>query len=152
MRGYSLNRIIRNRIAYLNGKKRAYKIAAVIRDTMRDVEEVARFKAPKFLSAYLDVVKFYLEEIGQADLFPADLRFDLFLEFGVSTTTLLSMIQLGLSRTSAVAINEFLGTDDLSEPDVLDRLSNRRWQTLDIPNVVKREIEQLLQREARSAA
>jgi hypothetical protein len=52
---------------------------------MRDVEETGRFKAQKYLAAYLDVVKFHLEQIERLDLFPANLRFDLCLEFGVAT-------------------------------------------------------------------
>lgn len=113
---------------------------------MRDVEEVARFKAPKYLSAYMDVLRFYLRETGREDLISEQLNYDLYLEFGVATNTLLSMIGLGLSRTSAVEINDWLGNDELDETAVLERLRSRRWQALAIPNLVKREIAELLQR------
>ena len=146
MRGMPLGQIIRRRIAYLERTGRAYKLPAVIRDTMRDVEEVARFKAPKYLSAYLDVLRHHLGQIGKADIFPSHLTFDLYLEFGVATDTLLSLIGLGLSRTSAVALNEFLGSDRLSEDDLLQQLSSRRWTAFDMAAVVKREIEQMLSR------
>jgi hypothetical protein len=152
MRGLPLGQIIRRRIAYLEGRKRVYKLPAVIRDTMRDVEEVARFRAPRYLVAYLDVLKHYLDEIGQGDLFPEGLRFDLYLEFGVATQTLLSLIGLGLSRTSAVAINEFLSDDTSSEESVLDWLRTRRWETLDLPAVVRREVDSLLARRLHMAA
>jgi hypothetical protein len=150
MRGFPLGKIIRNRIAYMERKNRPYKLAALIRDTMADVEEIARFKAPKYLAAYLDVLKHYLASVDQESLLPPDLRFDLYLEFGVATETLLSFIGLGLSRTSAVAINEFLGNDKMTEDQVLQWLSTRRWETQDLPAVVKREIDALLQRRTRS--
>lgn len=102
MRGLPLGQIIRRRITYLESRNREYHMPAVIRDTMRDIKEVARFRAPKYLAAYLDVLRHHLEEIGQGELFPDDLKFDLYLEFGVATETLLSLIGLGLSRTSAI--------------------------------------------------
>lgn len=152
MRGLPLGQIIRRRITYLQERGRQVNLPAVIRETMRDVEEVARFRAPKYLAAYLDVLKFHLDETGHGDLFPEGLRFDLYLEFGVATETLLSLIGIGLSRTSAVAINEFMADDSLSEDAVIEWLQSRRWQTLDIPAVVRREVQSLLARRAHLVA
>ena len=152
MRGLPLGQIINRRIKYLSEKDKPINTSAVIRQTMQDVEEVARFRAPKYLAAYLDVLKHHLDDIGQSDLFPKDLRFDLYLEFGVATQTLLSLIGIGLSRTSAVAINDFLGSDVLTEGDVLRWLRTRRWETLDIPAVVRREVNDLLSRRDNIAA
>lgn len=120
--------------------------ARIIRDTMRQVEEIARFKAPKYLSAYLDVLRFHFSQQGADDQFPEELSFDLYLEFGVSTQTLLALIGLGLSRNSAIEMNEFLARGDLSEEEVLSTLLAREWEALDLPNVVKREIRQMLLR------
>jgi hypothetical protein len=152
MRGLPLGQIIRRRIRYLGEHGRRYILATVIRNTMRDVEEVARFRAPKYLSAYLDVLKYHLHEIGQENLLAADLNFDLYLEFGVATKTLLSLIGIGLSRTSAVALNEFLGNDSMTEEDLFAWLSTRRWDALEIPAVVKREVDRVLVRRDRLAA
>lgn len=152
MRGLPLGQIIRRRISYLQDHNRSISLPAVIRDTMRDVEDVARFRAPKYLAAYLDVLKYHLDEIGEGELFPEGLRFDLYLEFGVATETLLSLIGIGLSRTSAVAINEFMADDSLSEDGVVQWLQSRRWQTLDIPAVVRREVDGLLSRRAHLVA
>lgn len=144
MRGLSLGQIIRSRINYFEKKKKQYNLPTVIRNTMGDVEEIARFRAPKYLSAYLDVLKYHLDEIGQGDLFPEGLQFELFLEFGVATQTLLSLIGLGLSRTSAVTINEYLSDDKMTEDAAYQWLKARRWEGLDIPAVVRREIDGLL--------
>ncbi|HEY4942304.1 MAG TPA: DEAD/DEAH box helicase [Rhizomicrobium sp.] len=152
MRGKPLGQIIRARIAYLVRTKRPYKLPTVIRETMKDVEEIARFRAPKYLAAYLDVLKFHLDRIGKANLFPSNLRFDLYLEFGVATPTLLSLIGLGLSRTSAVALNEFLANDALTEQQLLTQLSTGRWRNFDLPAVVKREVGQVIERRALLAA
>lgn len=125
---------------------RSYELQALIRDTMKDVEETARFKAPKYLSAYLDVLRFHLQRIDRLELFPANLRFDLYLEFGVATRTLLSLIGIGLSRTSAVALNEFLADDQLTEGQLLQRLAAGQWRLYDMPVAVKREIDGIVGR------
>jgi superfamily II DNA/RNA helicase len=146
MRGYPLVRIIRERISWLEARGAGIPTARAIRDTMKDVEEIARFKAPKYLSAYMDVLRLHLSEIGREELLTDRLNFELYLEFGVGTKTLISMIGLGLSRTSAVEINDWLGNDDLDEVAVLARLRTRRWQSLPIPKVVKRELTEVLAR------
>lgn len=146
MRGFPLGQIIKNRISYAKKHGRTDKLPKIIRDTMKEVEEYARFKVPKYLAAYLDVLKYHLHEIGQANLYPDNLKFDLYLEYGVATKTLLSLIGIGLSRTSAIAINEYLADNELDETEVVERLKTRRWETLSLPNIVKREITQTLGR------
>jgi hypothetical protein len=141
MRGLPLGQIIGRRITYMEEHNRVYELQALIRDTMKDVEETARFKAPKYLSAYLDVLRFHLERIGRLDLFPTNLRFDLYLEFGVATRTLLSLIGIGLSRASAVALNEFLADDQLTEEQLLRQLGTGQWRLYDMPGAIKREID-----------
>ncbi|OBQ56756.1 DEAD/DEAH box helicase [Halodesulfovibrio spirochaetisodalis] len=152
MRGYPLGTIISNRIKYLRDRGKEVRLPQVIRNTMRDVEEVARFKAPKYLSAYMDVLRFYLQESGQEHLITEDIKFDVYLEFGVGTETLLSFIGLGLSRTSAVSLNDFLADDKMGEDDVFSWLQERHWESFDIPALVQREVSELLKRKERLAS
>ncbi len=155
MRGKRLGEMISAAVARerrKGTKTENIRYARIIRDTMRLVEEIARFKAPKYLSAYLDVLRLHFEMRGESEAFPDHLSFELYLEFGVSTQTLLSLIGLGLSRTSAIEMNEYLGRSELTEVEVLDVLSDRSWESLDLPNVVKREIRTMLaRRDVRSA-
>lgn len=153
MRGKALGRMIGEKIEREQRKvdrrsdaasRKPFPYARCIREVMRDVEEVARFRAPKYLSAYMDVLKLFFAEREAAHLFPADLAYDLYLEFGVSTKTLLSLISIGLSRTSAIELNEFLAQDDLGEVEVLSRLETRDWEALDLPSVVKRDIQRAI--------
>jgi hypothetical protein len=70
----------------------------------------------------------------------------------VATQTLLSLIGLGLSRTSAVAINEFLSDHEMTEDAAIQWLQTRRWERIDLPAIVRREIDGLLHRRARLVA
>ncbi|UWR03470.1 DEAD/DEAH box helicase [Ruegeria conchae] len=120
--------------------------ASLIRSTFEIVETVARFLAPKYLSAYLDVLRLHFQEQDRLDDFPENLKLDLFLEFGVSTDTLLSLIGIGLSRTSAIELNEYLARSDMSKEEVAEFLRRGLWETYDLQNVVKREVRSTVQR------
>jgi len=108
---------------------------------MKDVEEFARFQVPKYLSCYIDVLKQYLRSVDRGDLITADLDINILLEFGVPGGTQLSLMGLGLSRTSALALAEYIANDQLSEEGCLAWLRENDWRSLNLPILVKREID-----------
>jgi hypothetical protein len=112
---------------------------------MKDVEEVARFQAPKYLSCYIDVLKQHLIAVGRSDLLTSDLDINILLEFGVPGGTQLSLMGLGLSRTSALALAEFIAADSLSEEACVSWLRENDWRSLNLPALVKRDIDIALQ-------
>ena len=145
MHGSPLSMIIKQNEDYYTSRKRDdISIAQIIRDTMSVVEEISRFRAPKYLSAYLDVLQKYLVDTERTKLYPDTLKLDLFLEFGVATKTLLSLISIGLSRTSALALNEHISNDHLSELDVTKRLVGGQWEGWQLPLIVRREVKDLI--------
>jgi hypothetical protein len=142
LQGLSLSAIIRKRIKYHKKNNKTFTLPVLIRDTMNMVEETARFKAPKYISAYVDVLKLFLTEIGRDDLIDEDFDIGVALEFGVSSTTLLSLMQLGLSRMSAVALYEKIAQDDLDRDGCLSWINEHapNFAGMDLPNLIVREI------------
>lgn len=142
LQGYSLARMIQKDIDYLNSVKRPFKLPDVIRGTMELVEQTARFRAPKYFSAYVDVLHQHLRAIGRGDLITDDLDIGTQLEFGVSSRTLLSLLELGLSRMSAVALYEKIARDDLNQEACISWAVERdaAFEGLGIPTVILREI------------
>lgn len=146
LKGYSLARIIRDSIGWHLEVGRPFKLPDLIRGTMELVEQIARFRAPKYLSAYMDVLNLHLREVGREDLISEGLDIGTQLEFGVSTVTLLSLMELGLSRMSAVALYEKIARDDLSKEGctawIIERIG--QFQALDIPVLIIREVRERL--------
>jgi len=142
LKGHPLSLMIRKRLDYHRRHDQPVQLGQVIRSTMELVEQVARFRAPKYLSAYVDVLRFYLEEIDRSDLLNDDLEIGIALEFGVSSRTLLSLMELGLSRMSAVALNELVAQQDLSKDGCVQWIVEHRSviETADLPIVVVREV------------
>ncbi len=144
MNGYSLARIISEREKYSKKENMNYNIHRIIRDTMKDVEEIARFQAPKYLSCYVDVLKSFLESQKKKSLISNLSNVHIIMEFGVSSKTQLSLIGIGLSRTSAITLSEIIPEDSLDENQVLDWLNNNKWMTEDMPQLIIAQIEMVL--------
>lgn len=142
LQGFSLSRMIRRNIEYHVSRKRPYKLPVLIRQTMELVEQIARFRAPKYFSAYMDVLQAHLRAIGRLDLIEEELDIGTQLEFGVSSRTLLSLLELGLSRMSAVALYEKIAHDDLSQQACVDWVVERdsQFEGMGIPSLILSEI------------
>lgn len=142
LKGYSLARMIRDNIDYHHSRKRPYKLPTLIRQTMELVEQIARFRAPKYFSAYVDVLHAHLRAIGRVDLIKDELDIGTQLEFGVSSLTLLSLMELGLSRMSAVALFEKMARDDLNQQACVAWAVERdaQFEGMGIPAIILSEI------------
>ena len=122
-------------------------IHVTIRNVLQDIEAVARYKAPKYLSCYNDLLRYLLLQIGRDDLAYEVEDITLYLEMGVNTKTQLSLLNLGLTRTSAVELKTFITADNYSERECIDWLNNpdNNWQSRNLPEIVKREIQKILE-------
>jgi hypothetical protein len=140
MRGYSLARLIRERIDHY----RDDDVSKLIRDTMADVEQIARFQAPRHLSCYCDLLRHFLGLKHRDDLIGRIPDLSMLLEFGVSQGTQMSLIVWGLSRTSAIAVSELIARDGMSLLECDEWLKKGDWRSFALPALVKREVEQVL--------
>ncbi|WP_340673044.1 DEAD/DEAH box helicase [Brevibacillus agri] len=144
IRGDSLSLIIQKNWRYWkdNGKN----LAQVIRDTMRDIEEYARFKFVKYSSCYIDVLKYYLMSIDRTDLVEKIPSLNIWLEFGASQLTQVSLMSLGLSRTSAIAVSELIVADGLTAKECIQWLFALNLAGTDLSPIIIEEIRQVLRR------
>lgn len=140
MRGMPLSRLISDRLSYARRRGNP-NIPAIIRGTMSDVEQIARFQAPKYLACYQDLLRAYAEQVG-SNAFD-DLTFDvsMMLELGVSRPTEVSLMALGLSRTTTIAVSELIIDDDFKPADALAWLRHQDLESLALPALVRREVQ-----------
>lgn len=142
LRGLSLAAIIQARIRFNQRNGRSFELPKLIRDTMALVEQTARFLAPKFVSAYMDVLGFHLGRLGKAELITNEYDIGVMLEFGLSSRTLMSLMELGLSRMSAVELFERIADDNLDQAGVRAWIEayGPRLESFDIPLAIIREV------------
>jgi hypothetical protein len=113
---------------------------------MKDIEEFARFKFAKYSSCYIDILRYFLSEKGHANLLGDIPQLNIWLEFGVSQQTQISLISLGLTRNSAIVISEFIANDKLNRQQCLEWLKTNDPEVLSISPIMTKEIERIIER------
>ncbi|WDR00857.1 DEAD/DEAH box helicase [Devosia sp. J2-20] len=144
LRGFSLPTIIRKRMEYHVRHGHKFDQSTLIRNTLDLIENTARFRAPKYFSAYVDVLNQFLISIDRPDLIDEDLDIGVALELGVSSITLRSLMELGISRMGAVAIYEKIARDDLNQDGCLAwvREHQNELDGIGLPVIIVREISE----------
>ena len=145
MRGRPIRVIIENRAKYRRDRNLDVNYPKLIREVLGQVEKVARFEAPKYLSCYSDILK--SEAIRQGTEVP-DLMEDirLMLELGVTRRTDMSLIASGLSRSSAIEVGRLFTSPDLGESAALEMLLTHDFEVEDLPGFVRKEVRSLIER------
>jgi hypothetical protein len=140
MKGTPLSRLIEQRVSS-GGRDKS--LPSSIRDVMADIEGIARFQAPKYLSCYNDILSTFAAERGIHDLGPAQ-DVTMLLELGVSRASEVVLMSLGLSRTATIAISTYIAADEWTSQECLDWLRLQNIEGLDLPVLVQREIQDLV--------
>lgn len=145
IRGVPLAKIIRNRLEFLEGAGRKFRIPAEIRSIIKLINENARYLVPKYLSCYTDCVSWWFASNDRQDLVEEARDISDLLETGVSERTTLTLIGLGLSRTAAVAIADKIPASDLGIDATVRWLKRRNLEALDLSTVILGEIWKALE-------
>ncbi len=144
MRGYGLARIISDNIRWNKEHQTNKKLAPIIRDTMREIEEFARFRFLKYTTCYLDVLKYYYESTGKIDAIEKIPQISLWLEFGASKTTQISLMSMGFTRAAALELSDLIVHDDYDKAKCISWLKQNDVYSMDISPTILQEVEKVL--------
>lgn len=128
--------------SYQRNPKYAKKktIHVVIREVMDNVETFARFRFAKDSSCYVDVLRFFLQQIERPDLLENIPQLNLWLEFGVSQKTHLSLLSLGLSRNTVVELSNYITNSNMSKEQALAWLRDQDLSQLDLSPIILEDV------------
>lgn len=144
MRGYGLARIINENIKWHKEHNPSKKLAAIIRETMHDIEEFARFGFLKYTNCYLDILRYHYETLGEFDVIKQIPQISLWLEFGASQTTQISLMSMGFTRSAALELSDLIVLDDFDKEKCLAWLNTNDIYSLDLSAVTIKEVERIL--------
>lgn len=142
MRGVPLGTIIENRARWRRQQGEEVQYPKLIRKVMEDVEDIARFEAPRYLSCYADVVAFAASKIGIA-MSSNGMDVEMMLELGVPRRTDMSFIAVGLSRATTRALAPYVLEANLTPEQCLSWLETAEPEILDVPAYALREMTRL---------
>jgi len=137
--------ILEERLAWLRRHGRAAEVNVEIRMLMSAMETGVRYHCVKFARAYHDVLTWVLTERGEPEVAAELPSIYVFLECGASSPVVLSLISLGLSRTTALLLKGKITFPENADPETcLARLGAADLASLDLPRLCLHEIEGLL--------
>lgn len=143
MNGFPLSVLIQNSVNYWKKKEKPKSLDTIIRDTMKDVEEFVRFKFAKYSACYIDLLRYYFNQNNKQHLAEKIPELNIWLEFGVSQQTQISLISLGLSRNSAISLSVFIANDELTRDMCIKWILDNNIEILDIPFLMIQEIQKI---------
>lgn len=147
MTGKPLSYLIRKSFeSYQNNPK--YKnlktLAVVIREVMDDVETFVRFRFAKDSSCYIDILRYFLELHNRQDILSDIPQLNLWLEFGVSQKTHLSLLSLGLSRNTVIELTSYIINTQMSKDESLVWIKEQNLEQLDLSPIIIEDIKKIL--------
>lgn len=140
MKYKSLPTIIQKRIAYDKEHRENFNeekhFNGCVRSVFQDIDKIARYKVPKLLSCYMDVMNYFYKEIKRTDLIDEDKDISMYLEYGVDKQTYVSMILLGLSRSTIFKLAELKNEEkEHILHEELDEEESYTWLKNNIENI-----------------
>jgi hypothetical protein len=145
MRGDPLPELISSAYEYKKKqqKKGTPNISTVIRNLMGDIENELRFRYVKFVGCYTDILRLVLNDTGNTQFLESIPGIALYLELGASSKTMVSLISLGLTRTTAGIIASKAANPGMSPSEAEDWLLKFNLEAAGVPGICIREIDKL---------
>ena len=144
MSGKPLSYLIRK--SYESYKRNHYnkKLPAVIREVMENVESFVRYQFAKDSSCYIDILRYVLEINNKQELMESIPQLNLWLEFGVSQKTHLSLLALGLSRNTVLELTKYIISTKKSKDECLEWLRSLDLDELELSPITIDDIKKVL--------
>lgn len=136
MLGLPLPQIIDEQIS----RNAAKPVRTTIRNTLDLIEGDIRFQAVRLFGCYNALLVYALDGAGLVDLVSSIPSLPLYLEIGASDRTMISFISLGLSRVTAMKLNEMSARKDLDPAGALLWLRTRPLEALGLSPLLLAEV------------
>jgi hypothetical protein len=131
----------------IKGSQKAYpskSLPLIVRETMETIERDLRFKCVEQARCYIDILAYTLSKSSLESLVLSIPALTLYLELGASSHTMVNLIGLGLSRTTAGLVNEKAANHQMDRDQCVRWMRRQQWDKADLPNYCKREISLIL--------
>ena len=138
------NSILRDIILDYHKYNKKSKISQSIKEVLETIEKKIRYKYVLYTSAYVDILKYVLQEKN----FPLDTdnlpNLPLYLEVGSGTKEIINLISLGLSRNTSIKLYKLQVVDCDDIVECYQNLKNINIDNLELPYILKEEIKKIL--------
>ena len=140
MKGVPYPELIKNQ-QKINPKS---SIPVIVRNTMETIEADIRFTLVQRTRCYIDLLIHAFEISGLSEKSSSIPALPLFLEVGASSSTMISLVGLGFSRTTAGKLNDKAVNHSMNRSESRQWLRKEKWESADLPKICLREVNDIL--------
>jgi len=119
-------------------------LPSLIRDLMDTIENQLRFKTVQQTRCYIGLLCHAFKANGLSDLCPSIPSIPLYLELGACSGTMVNLIGLGISRTTAGLLNNKAANRSMDRGQCIAWLLRENWEASDLPKVCITEVRNIL--------
>lgn len=141
MKGKPLSYIISSSYKNYQKKESEKKLKTIIREVMDNIESFVRFKFAKDSGCYIDILRYFLELNKKNDLLEQIPQLNLWLEFGVSQKTHLSLLSLGLTRNTVIELSEYITNTKMTKKECIEWIKLQNFEQLNISKIILQDIK-----------
>lgn len=149
MRGLSYQELLADQIKYKKEKKKTKKepnVNSEARNLFRKIDSDLRFDYVKFTKCYNDLLSYVIRTDNITDDLPVIPPLHLYLELGACSGTTISLIGMGMSRTSAAILTKLATKTTMTEEEAEEWLEIFNFKAFDVPDTVVSEVNRVLGR------
>lgn len=149
MRGSSYQELLADQIQYKKEKKNTKKepnVNSEARTLFKKIDSDLRFDYVKFTKCYNDLLSYVIRNDKITDDLPGIPPLHLYLELGACSGTTISLIGMGMSRTSAAILTKLATKTTMTEEEAEEWLENYNFKAFDVPDTVISEANRILRR------
>ena len=143
MSGKPLSYLISSSINSYKSRGIEFKVDTVCRNVMEQVENFARFRFAKESSCYIDILRYHLQQVNRLDLLNEIPDLNLWLEFGVSQQTQLSLLSIGLTRNTVITISEYTPSTIMTKVECKEWLLKTKFEEFNLSQIIINDIEKV---------
>jgi len=143
--GEPIGRILSDRVSYIKEKNTGSTVSSIIQGCLRVLETAVRFRLVKYFSAYIQILRYVALEAGFDNEIENIEPYHIYLEFGSCNRHALNLMALGISRFTALHLeNKFDLPADVEAEAYLEEIKKINIDSMDMPALCKQEIRDLV--------
>lgn len=149
MRGSSYQELLADQIRYKKEKMKTKKepnVNSEARNLFKKIDSDLRFDYVKFTKCYNDLLTYVIRSGNITEELPGIPPLHLYLELGACSGTTISLIGMGISRTSAAILTKLAAKTTMTEEEAETWLENLNFKAFDVPDTVVFETNRVLGR------
>ncbi|KGO14530.1 hypothetical protein NZ45_06425 [Clostridium botulinum] len=136
MRGDHFSVLINDELKRSSSKN----VESIIRTVMKNIDDDLRFRYVKYISCYIDLLIEALKLTNNEEMIKSIPNIPLYIEIGASEQSMISFIELGLSRTSSKILMDISGDRSMDRKKALRFIKKLDLTNSNISKVTAKEI------------